>query len=66
MSLFSRLLVAFIKTAAGLLKLKSWMPLAAEITTVGAGVRGSGAGGAGAAAVRNTGAPERAKESIYY
>ena len=51
--------MAFMNTAAGLLKLKSWIPLAAEITTVGAGVRGSGAGGAGAAVVRKTGAPER-------
>jgi len=38
MTLFSRLLVAFMNTAEGLLKLKSCMALVAEITTVGAGV----------------------------
>lgn len=40
MILLSRLLVAFMNTAAGLLKLKSCIALVAEITTVGAGVSG--------------------------
>lgn len=62
MLLFNILLVAFMNTAEGLLKLKSCIALAADTTTIGAGWPGggavpAGAGGALAATVRSTGAP---------